>query len=923
MALGNITLRSTSSSSVVNLKANVDATIDIVNRPLTHEEVDLNFLEIGESVNANLITNFTTSDLLEGTNLYFTDARVGTYLSGTAKLSNLSDVDTPTASDNQNVLYYDHSTTSFKWGQYNNTDDLPEGTSNLYYTDARFDTRLATKSTTNLSEGTNLYYTDARWDTRLGTKTTTNLTEGTNLYFTNARADARADVRIAASSINALSDVDTTGIASTKILQYNGTNWVVVNSTTTTLSGMTDTTISGPSNGEVLKYNGSAWVNSSDSTDWDADLKANTLTSSTGDIKVSTYADKNFTLDLTSNASIVANANTAIGDVISSAYLNTATDIDAAVNFSDIKIKSDFLSGLTLLQNTNNQNISVDTGANLSAYHFSKNGNSGFNISLFNQTHPLYDSYVTGTKNGSMWQFKTVDRSSDQNAEARVTIFSGDARGKIIHENRAYDNIRRYSVPLTDAEAYGPINAEYTAKDFTITASGDLKLKPTGKLDIGTTPGHWNATTQARIQKSWSYFETTGVDNTKRHYNEAHGNKLVFGTNVDSGNRKQGALVDTKFDLNGYTFGLDDPTNLSRMLGGTYNWTSLENTGGSAKSVSGATAIHAGAEISVGGSNLTLTHLTGLTALGYLDDSSATVTNLAAIIAHTDVDNGTATNRYSIYAPESNDKAYFAGQITTGAITLPNTDGSANQVLKTNGSGTVSWGSGTNLVDDTSPQLGGDLESNGNDIKLADNDELKVGNNPDLKISHTNSLSSQNDSEGDSILDGGDWCSLINENGTGPLVFKSNGGPSTGAYHFYDTSWRPILKLYSGVSARASLFYAGVEKLITDSTGVTVTGRVNSKSEPGFDIKTANFNTASGMRYGIDTSSNTVTATLPASPATGDAIYFADAGGNYATNKLTLNRNGKNIMGLAQDMDVTTNNQSFGVFYNGSEWRTY
>ena len=46
------------------------------------------------------------------------------------------------------------------------SDNVAEGSTNLYYTDSRvdsrFDTRLATKSTTNLSEGTNLYYTDAR-----------------------------------------------------------------------------------------------------------------------------------------------------------------------------------------------------------------------------------------------------------------------------------------------------------------------------------------------------------------------------------------------------------------------------------------------------------------------------------------------------------------------------------------------------------------------------------------------------------------------------------------------------------------------------------------------------------------------------------------------------------------------------------------
>lgn len=67
------------------------------------------------------------------------------------------------------------------------TSDLSEG-SNLYYTSARFDTALATKSTTNLSEGSNLYYTTARFDTALATKSTTNLPEGSNLYFTDARA---------------------------------------------------------------------------------------------------------------------------------------------------------------------------------------------------------------------------------------------------------------------------------------------------------------------------------------------------------------------------------------------------------------------------------------------------------------------------------------------------------------------------------------------------------------------------------------------------------------------------------------------------------------------------------------------------------------------------------------------------------------
>ena len=73
------------------------------------------------------------------------------------------------------------------------TDSVSEGSSNLYYTTARFDSAFTGKSTSDLSEGTNLYYTDTRFDTRLATKDTDDLTEGTNLYFTNARVESYLD----------------------------------------------------------------------------------------------------------------------------------------------------------------------------------------------------------------------------------------------------------------------------------------------------------------------------------------------------------------------------------------------------------------------------------------------------------------------------------------------------------------------------------------------------------------------------------------------------------------------------------------------------------------------------------------------------------------------------------------------------------
>jgi hypothetical protein len=103
------------------------------------------------------------------------------------------------------------------------TDDISEGTSNLYYTNARFDTQLATKDTDDLSEGaTNLYYTNARFDTQLATKDTGDLSEGANLYYTNARADAR----IAAADMTDLNDVNYTAGAGIdgKFLKYVNAN---------------------------------------------------------------------------------------------------------------------------------------------------------------------------------------------------------------------------------------------------------------------------------------------------------------------------------------------------------------------------------------------------------------------------------------------------------------------------------------------------------------------------------------------------------------------------------------------------------------------------------------------------------------------------------------------------------------------------
>ena len=98
------------------------------------------------------------------------------------------------------------------------SDVVSEGSSNLYYTQARFNSAFTAKSTSDLSEGSNLYYTDARWDTRLAAKTTANLTEGSNLYYTDARS------RAALSASTGIGYNSSTGAISCTITQYADAN---------------------------------------------------------------------------------------------------------------------------------------------------------------------------------------------------------------------------------------------------------------------------------------------------------------------------------------------------------------------------------------------------------------------------------------------------------------------------------------------------------------------------------------------------------------------------------------------------------------------------------------------------------------------------------------------------------------------------
>ena len=79
--------------------------------------------------------------------------------------------------------------------------------------------------------------------------------------------------------------------------------------------------------------------------------------------------------------------------------------------------------------------------------------------------------------------------------------------------------------------------------------------------------------------------------------------------------------------------------------------------------------------------------------------------------------------------------------------------------------------------------------------------------------------------------------------------------------------------------------------------------------------KTANFTAVAGNGYFVNTTSGSITVTLPSSPSAGDQVAIKDYAATAGTNKIVLARNGSNINGAAADADIVTNGESATLLY--------
>ena len=265
---------------------------------------------------------------------------------------------------------------------------------------------------------------------------TDGLSEGaSNLYFTNARADGR----ISAASINALSDVDTSGVTDGKILKWNASSgaWIVATETggvaLTDLSVGAEATASGDG---AISYNNSTGVFTYTPADTSTFITASsteTLTNKSGNVSMftndsgyATAASSTAFTNKTGNISQWTN-DSAYLTAITAQSINSLTDVDTT-GVADGKILKYNASTSDWIVATDSGGIALtdlSVGAEATA---SGDGGIAYNNStgVFTYTPPDTSTFVTASSSTAFTN-KTGNISQWTNDSAYLTTITAQS----------------------------------------------------------------------------------------------------------------------------------------------------------------------------------------------------------------------------------------------------------------------------------------------------------------------------------------------------------------------------------------------------------------------------------------------------------------------------------------------------------------
>jgi hypothetical protein len=330
---------------------------------------------------------------------------------------------------------------------------------------------------------------------------------------------------------------------------------------------------------------------------------------------------------------------------------------------------------------------------------------------------------------------------------------------------------------------------------------------------------------------------------------------------------------------------------------------------------------------------------------------------------------GTITGNQIVTIPDGTEMQYVIKNSTSGGYTVQikgasdsgsgytfSTTNKKTALIYMDGSDVNEITTGGDVVDDTSPQLGGDLDVNGFDIVSTSNanidivpngtgdvvlaaDTVKVGDSAAAAVLTSNgagtltvttggttdlilNTNSGTNSSNITITDAANGDVTINPNGTGNFVVQGN------------SSQAGKIKIYEDTDAGTNYASLTVGSLSEDTTYTlptalpTTSGDALTSTDAGVmswstisggqswqAVKTTGFTAAAGEGYFCNTTSAAFTATLPGSASQGDEINFIDYAGTFDTNNLTIGRNSHKIQGSAADLTVSVERAGFALVY--------
>ena len=338
-------------------------------------------------------------------------------------------------------------------------------------------------------------------------------------------------------------------------------------------------------------------------------------------------------------------------------------------------------------------------------------------------------------------------------------------------------------------------------------------------------------------------------------------------------------------------------------------------------------------------------------------DTDLTVTdgNTGATLAHRVIEfTGSLTASRNVTIPLDVQNFYFLKNATSGSqnVVFKYATGTGTSATVANGKTVIAYAKaddGTNpsidtislasdLVDDTTPQLGGNLDTNSFMIDFDDAHGIRDENGAEQLIFETTSsavnhidITNAATGSGAQIGSVGDDSNInlrLRSKGTGLLEVmgatnpgsiqlnceaNSHGIKLTGPAHSSGQSYE--LKFPTGnVTADRFLKVASVT-----GSGATGVGQLSFAEVSGGTswqaVKTSNFTAAAGEGYFIDTTSGAIEMDLPAG-SIGDEISFIDYAGTFDSNALTIDQNGtEKIAGSTDPLTVSTERAANTLVY--------